>query len=91
MKQVWTYFVSRNSLDGVLAEKCDLWGISPLRSKSTHRVTWLGTSVEDPGHIGEYTLDVIRGWFGVIPDSDRELIRAEQWAREDKTKATTKA
>lgn len=69
----WTYFVSRDSLDGALSAKCTLWNAKPLRSKVGVRVVWSHAD----GCLGEYRPDEIVVWFRTYPATDRELICVE--------------
>lgn len=75
---IWTYFISRDSHRGELAGKCGLWWARPMRSKVGPRTVWLATDPQQPGHIGDYTIDEIDGWFRVHPDTDLELLKVEQ-------------
>lgn len=81
---VWTYWISRDSIQGELSGKCHLWWARPLRTKIGYRVTWVGTDHREPAHIGEYTLDEIAGWFGHerIPETDIMLMKVEMYATE---------
>jgi hypothetical protein len=72
------FFVTRDSVDGVLAEHCELWCVKPLRSKQPTRVTWLPRAVSI-GHMGRRTLAEVKKQFGTVPETDLELIRIEQW------------
>lgn len=90
----WTYWISRDSLNGELAEKCALWNAKPTRKKHDYRVTWVGSDIIDPGHLGEFTPQEIDAWFRVHPETDLELIRAEvhpTQAELDAQKPKTKA
>lgn len=77
---VWTYFVTRDSIGGELSGKCQLWYRKPIRSNHRYRVTWVCADHRDPGHLGECTLQEIQGWFRVVPDSDLQLLKIEQYA-----------
>jgi hypothetical protein len=81
-RQVWTYFVSRDSLDGVPSAMCNLWYAKPMRTKVLHRVVWLAGDDDNPCHLGEYSLDDVRAWFRTIPDTDLELIKIDQFVTE---------
>ncbi len=76
-KVVWVYFVSRDSVGGVLSDTCHLWHAKPTRVRHATRITWVGTDHKNPGLIGEYPPDEIHKWFRVYPQTDLELIRAE--------------
>lgn len=76
-RPIWTYWISRDSIQGELSGKCHLWCRKPTRTKHGYRVAWLNTDEHDPGHVGEYDLKDIQAWFRVIPDTDLELIRCE--------------
>lgn len=76
---VVSYYCTRDSEDGVLAEKCDLWAIKPLRSRQGGRVCWLPRAVVDHGHLGQHSTAMIMKWYGVYPETDLELISVEQW------------
>lgn len=74
----WVYYVSRNSELGVMRPKCRLWGARPTRVRIGNQVTWVAGNTDDPCYLGEHLPDDIMGWFGVVPDTDLELIRAAQ-------------
>ena len=74
---VSTYWVTRNSVDGALAAKCDLWNTKPTRVQHRYRVTWVGDDPAMPGHLGEFRPDEIAAWWRVYPETDREIICIE--------------
>lgn len=78
-KPVWTYWVSRDSLDGILDAKCNVWRIKPIRVQHRYRVTWVCADHLDPGHLGEFPPDEVGKWFRVYPETDRELICVETY------------
>lgn len=80
-RQVWVYWVSRDSIDGNLAGACALWYSQPVRCKHRHRVTWVPKDPFNAGLHGFYTIEQIEQWFRVKPDTDLELIKIEQWSR----------
>lgn len=90
-RQVWTYYVTRDSIDGQLSEACDLWWIKPTRVRHRNRVTWVATDVQNPGHMSVHKVGDIWKYFRVIPDTDREMLRVDQWATETKNVNTGKA
>lgn len=71
----WTYWLSRDSLDGALNARCSLWHVRPLRTRVGGRVTWTSAT----GHLGDFRPDEIIAWraFRTYPETDRELIRVE--------------
>ena len=71
----WTYFLSRDSLDGALGEKCSLWNLKPLRTRVGSRVVWTGVGA----HLGDFRPDEIIAWpgFHTYPETDRELLVVE--------------
>ncbi len=79
-RTVWVYFVSRDSINGEPDGMCDLWYLKPTRTKHRYRVTWAATNVADPGHLGRFRTDEVQAWFRVIPDTDLELLKVEQFA-----------
>jgi hypothetical protein len=79
-RPVWTYFVTRDSLAGALSGVCQLWYNKPVRVRHAYRVTWVCADHHDPGHLGECSLKEVQGWFRTQPDTDLELIKAEQYA-----------
>jgi len=83
-RPVWTYYISRDSLDGVPAATCNLWWVKPTRVKHRYHVTWVASNLQEPGHLGEYPVEHIDVWFRTRPDTDLELIKAEQWATPEK-------
>lgn len=74
-RTVWVYWVSRDSKGGELSSRCSLWGDKPYRERNANgNVKWTGTS-----YLGEHDLDMVHGWFRVVPDDDRMLIVVEQY------------
>ena len=71
----WTYWLSRDSLDGALSAKCSLWYMKPLRTRIGNRVTW----VHEHGHLGEFRPDEILTWpaFHTYPETNMELLVIE--------------
>lgn len=84
-RQEWTYWISRDSTEGELRGACHLWYGKPERKRDGVHVMWQG-----PYYIGEYSLDDIRYWFNVVPDTDLELIRCETYATESQLKELAK-
>lgn len=82
-RTIWIYYVSRDSLSGELSGKCGLWGAKPLRVKHRYRVTWVGADDAAPRFLGEHPIQHVLKWFGTVPDTDRELIKVEQYAPEE--------
>lgn len=76
---VWTYYVSRDSIAGEVSGVCQLWYVKPVRVKRAYRVTWVCADHRDPGHLGEYSLKEIQGWFRTVPDDDLQLLKVEQY------------
>ncbi len=79
-RTVWTYFVSRDSLNGAVRTECTLWYIKPIRTKHRYRVTWVAAGHPESGCLGEFRADEVRAWFRTIPDTDLELLKIEQFA-----------
>ena len=69
----WTYFVSRDSLDGALSASCSLWNEKPLRTRAGSRVVWSSVI----GHLGEFRPAEVASWFRTYPETDLELVRIE--------------
>lgn len=71
----WTYWLSRDSLDGALNTRCSLWSERPLRTRVDERISWTSIS----GHLGDFTPAEVLAWraFKTYPATDRELIRVE--------------
>jgi hypothetical protein len=86
---VWTYWISRNSLQGELSGKCDVWYRKPMRVKHSYRVTWVANDHRDPGHLGEHTLKDCAEWFKTIPETDLELIVTAIYPTEQQIKDAT--
>ena len=84
MRQVWTYWISRNSIGGELSGTCNVWYAKPLRVKHRYRVTWVAADFREPCHVGEYSLQDVAFNFRTVPDTDLELLKVEQWAAEKK-------
>lgn len=79
----WTYWISRDSLNGELSGKCNLWIAKPQRVKHRYRVTWVSPRVSDHReHLGEFAPETVALWFGVYPETDLELVRVEQGVTE---------
>jgi hypothetical protein len=77
-RETWTYWISRDSINGELSGKCSLWYAKPIRVKHRYRVTWVGADHRAPAHLGDHPPDHVAAWFGVYPETDLELIRVEQ-------------
>ena len=87
----WTYWVSRDSIQGELAGMCHLWYRKPMRTKIGYRVTWLNADEQDPGHLGEYALEDVARWFGTerVPETDLQLMKIEWGVTEKMLKEAT--
>ena len=79
MRTVATYYTTRNSLHGVLADKCDMWWVKPVRVSLAGRVVWEAYSRAEPGWFGDFTVEYVISCFGTYPQTDIETIVAEQW------------
>lgn len=73
-----TFYITRNSLGGVLADTVDVWSDKPTRVKHRYRVTWVATSLRWPGHVTEMSLEDARKKFRTLPDGDTQMIVDEQ-------------
>lgn len=71
----WTYYISRDSLGGVLSAKCSLWWKKPTRIARGRSVLW-GNKAQ-PGYLGEYAPDVLVARFRTYSETDLELIKIE--------------
>lgn len=82
-RAVWTYFVSRNSVDGIPVGTCSIWWIHPLRDDTKKgKITWIPTGpLNDDGYFGSHSLEDTIKFCRVVPDDDRQLIVVEQWSR----------
>jgi hypothetical protein len=71
----WTYWISRDSLDGALSALCSLWNEKPLRTRAGARVVWSHVD----GHLGNFRPDEILSWpaFHTYPETDMELLVVE--------------
>lgn len=71
----WTYWISRDSLDGALNAKCSVWCMRPLRTRVGTRVVWMSAT----GHLGDFRPDEIIAWrgFHTYSETNVELIRVE--------------
>ncbi len=79
--EIVRYFITRDSKLGELLPTCSLWWIKPVRTASGARVTWVSASNstdEGAGFFGEHSLEEIRRWYGTYPETDREMIVADQ-------------
>lgn len=90
-RTTWTYWVSRDSVDGELSSKCVLWFHKPIRNRAARRVTWVPFDHRATGSLGEHTTDEIYGWFKVYPETDLELIRVECCPSQKELDAAAKA
>ncbi len=89
-RDVWRYFVTRDSHNGVLSNICDLWsGIRPRRENQDGAVLWVPKS-SNANYLGEHAIKDIVRWFRTVPDTDLECIVIEQWAPDDKPKTKAK-
>lgn len=80
-KEVWTYWITRDSTDGEPASKCDLWSYRPTRTVVGGRVRW-EPKTENSCYLGEQDLQDLRRWFGTYSDTDLECIVVEQYAHD---------
>lgn len=89
-REVWTYLITRDSVNGYLSKYCSLWTVvRPAREHTDAAVTWGPKSGQY--YLGDHHVDDISRWFKTTPDTDRECIIAEQWAEEQKPKTKKSA
>lgn len=69
----WTYWISRDSRNGVLVNYCHLWCGRPTRHRDPDFVDWRGSQI----CIGRYRLSDVERWFGAdrIPETDIMLFK----------------
>jgi hypothetical protein len=69
----WTYWISRDSVNGVLSDYCHLWCGRPTRVRVAAGIDWRGKQIL----IGKYKLTYIESWFGAerIPETDIMLFK----------------
>lgn len=70
-----TLYVTRDSLDGALMAKCDVWRGKPVRNVRGTRVTWVQGA--DCMHTAHLTTAQLQREHGVYPETDLELIKIE--------------
>lgn len=70
-----TFYVTRDSLDGALMAKCDVWTGKPVRNVQRTRVTWV--QGPDCTHTAYRTVDQVQREYGAFPETDLELIKVE--------------
>lgn len=90
-REVWVYYISRDSKDGVPGDVCGLWYRKPTRKKQGDRVTWDAADIYDPGYLGAHKIADVEIWFRTTPDTDLELIRVETYPTEEQLKSRGKA
>jgi hypothetical protein len=64
-----TIYVTRDSDEGVLDDRCDVWLEQPERIDSGDFVLWV-----NEGTRFSLSLTEILEWLGTVPESDRECI-----------------
>jgi len=84
----YTYFISRDSEQGALADECDIWFAKPRRIEFGGNVNWIPSSFSEPGHFGKYTIEKVRTLYGTYLKTNLELIKAEQYPAEPKSEST---
>jgi hypothetical protein len=76
-----TFWITRDSEpDGSLSDYCDLWVVKPSRLRYDADGPggfWMGCEGEWSlvGHYETVSVEVVRTWFHVVPDTSRECIR----------------
>jgi hypothetical protein len=80
----WTYWISRDSANGVLYPTCKLWAARPNRTRYGTRVLWRRDDEQKGLLIGIYALSDIERWFGSarIPETDIQLFKVEMGVTE---------
>lgn len=87
-RPVWTYYISRNSADGVPSATVDVWPAHPTRVVRGTCAVW---ELAD-GPMNSYPAGHLKQTTNVTePDNDRELIVCERWAEEEKVQAKTES
>lgn len=81
-RQVWTYYLTRDSENGRVDAKIDVWWKHPIRVDHGCCITWEPSDQNEPGWYQKYEPGVLRADGVTVPDTDRELIVAERWATE---------
>ncbi len=72
------WWITRDaSLDGTLDDCVDVWTAPPLRFtiQGFTGGYWLGAEWDLSTRWSRYTVESMRRWLGVVPDTDRECIR----------------
>lgn len=77
MTRVLTYMITRDSHEGVLLDRCDVWHVRPKRTRQGAHVLWIAKTAEG-GHLGAHSLADCRRWFQTLPETDVEMIVCEQ-------------
>ncbi len=72
------WYISRDSHEGVLSERCDVWKTKPIRTHVNNRVVWVCPKEDEDAHEGSHTTAVVTKRAGTYPETDRELIVADQ-------------
>lgn len=68
----WTYFITRNSENGIVLDTCDLWEKKPTRTILDGTISWDGGG----RHLGRFIVkDLWKYGFMTYPDTDREVIK----------------
>lgn len=68
-------YVTRDSLDGVLDDECDIWIKPPSPMGKSGDTVWLSEhfALRDE-LLGHLHVEDVRSWLGVVPETDRECI-----------------
>lgn len=79
-REVWTYYISRNSENGVLDAEYDVWWKQPIRKNYGCCVVWEAVDQNETGHFRKHTKLELELERVTLPDTDLELIVCQRWA-----------
>lgn len=75
---VWTYFITRDSLNGTLSAFGRLWWVKPKRLSNNGRVWWLPGNTVEGGVLGMFDIEELKTCFKTVPETDLEMIVVSQ-------------
>lgn len=73
LKTAAPLWISRDSFDGKLSDRCFVWYAKPRRVGTEWVASDMGAQAT--WAVGAYRVDDLRAWFGTAPDTYSELIK----------------
>ena len=71
-----TYWLTRNSIQGLLSKSVDVWLVRPYRALHDGDVMWIPGTTADKSYYGRWTLDEAYSQVrGGTPEDDRQCLK----------------